>query len=223
MLVLFRGGVLPLKCAVTSRLASTSAYPFPSNAHPTPHQMFHLSPGATRAEIKSRYYDLVRAHHPDSPACRSLPPDVRHARFQAITAAYDNLRGRSRHHTSSQSTGDDIFAEELERRRAQHHRRRQYHARYGTRADVLNSDADEAWKDRIIVIVGLMSLIVGFAPALLSMSNVHEQRHLSASANLAAARREAREYGLERRKEIRKRVTEYKGERERPEDRREDA
>lgn len=39
--------------------------------------------------------DLVRAHHPDSAHCRHLPPGERHARFQAITAAYDHLRGRS--------------------------------------------------------------------------------------------------------------------------------
>jgi hypothetical protein len=35
-----------------------------------------------------------------------------------------------------------------------------------------------------------------------------EKRHLAAAANLAEARREAREYGFERRREIRKRLKE---------------
>lgn len=31
-----------------------NAYPFPKHAHPTPHDIFHLSPGASQAEIKQR-------------------------------------------------------------------------------------------------------------------------------------------------------------------------
>ncbi|OSX64564.1 hypothetical protein POSPLADRAFT_1087952, partial [Postia placenta MAD-698-R-SB12] len=68
--------------------------PFPTHAHPTPHEIFHLPLGATQQDIKARYYDLVRAHHPDSPLCRDVPAPERHARFQRITAAYDVLRGR---------------------------------------------------------------------------------------------------------------------------------
>ena len=40
------------------RLASTSTssppYPFPTHRNPTPHQIFHLPPGASQADIKAR-------------------------------------------------------------------------------------------------------------------------------------------------------------------------
>jgi len=87
----------------TSRLASTSSsrshpncnpYPYPSHRNPTPHQIFHLPVNATEDDIKTRYYDLVRIYHPDK-ASLAEPPEIAHARFQAISAAYDALRKKS--------------------------------------------------------------------------------------------------------------------------------
>ncbi|KAI0057353.1 hypothetical protein BV25DRAFT_1831179 [Artomyces pyxidatus] len=207
-----------LQLVVQARLSSTvpnSPYPFPTHSNPTPHQIFHLPHGATQADIKSRYYDLVRSHHPDSPICRAVPPDIRHARFQAITAAYDTLCGRGRHRARfDEAQHGHGYAEELERRRRQHQRRQEYHARYkhaaAADADAFNSGGDESWKDHIIIVVGVASLIVGFAPAFMGMSTIHDERHRSASANLAAARRDAREFGEERRRLIRQRVSELK-------------
>ncbi|KAG9316663.1 hypothetical protein JVU11DRAFT_2721 [Chiua virens] len=40
-------------------------------------------------------YDLVRIYHPDSPVARKYPPDVVETRFQAISKAYDVMRGKS--------------------------------------------------------------------------------------------------------------------------------
>ena len=104
--------------SIQNRTASTSAnpYPFPANSHPTPHQIFHLPKSATRADVKARCaylhdnrmspcsscafisldYDLVRIYHPDSPAARAggVPPEVAHARFQAISSAYAILSGK---------------------------------------------------------------------------------------------------------------------------------
>ncbi|KAL1661189.1 hypothetical protein GGF50DRAFT_61643 [Schizophyllum commune] len=73
--------------ASPSRAFSTTpprenAYPFPTNPRPTPHQIFHLPVTATQKEIKARYYDLVRLHHPDSHNCRHMTPAERHRRFQ---------------------------------------------------------------------------------------------------------------------------------------------
>ncbi|KAI0344557.1 hypothetical protein BDW22DRAFT_1326270 [Trametopsis cervina] len=78
-------------------MASTSAnpYPYPLHTNPTPHQIFHLPRTATQADVKARYYDLVRIYHPDSPVSRALPSPTAQARFQSITAAYDSLRGKS--------------------------------------------------------------------------------------------------------------------------------
>lgn len=95
-------------------------YPYPTHAKPTPHQIFHLSPGATQDEIKKRCtssirnlslpldsnsllqwttidYDLVRTHHPDSlharlSTCNSAEA---HSRFRSIKASYDFLQGRT--------------------------------------------------------------------------------------------------------------------------------
>jgi len=85
-----------------SRLADRSAstangsnpYPYPSKSNPTPHEIFHLPPSASQKEVKSRYYELVRIYHPDSPIARAYPPDVSEVRFHAISTSYDVLRGR---------------------------------------------------------------------------------------------------------------------------------
>ncbi|KAF9224221.1 hypothetical protein BS17DRAFT_670002, partial [Gyrodon lividus] len=78
-----------------SRPASTSSkFPFPSARNATPHQIFHLPKGASQEQIKARYYDLVKLYHPDSAPARALSSDQRTLRFQAITKAYEILRGR---------------------------------------------------------------------------------------------------------------------------------
>ncbi|KIM45404.1 hypothetical protein M413DRAFT_442077 [Hebeloma cylindrosporum] len=69
-------------------------FPYPTHRNPTPHQLFHLPHNATEADIKARYYDLVRLYHPDKVGASSTP-DVAQARFQAISAAYDVLRGKT--------------------------------------------------------------------------------------------------------------------------------
>jgi hypothetical protein len=67
--------------------------------------------------------DLVRVHHPDSVLCGHIPPTERHARFQAISAAYDHLRGKSDTSRSTLSYDDQLH--EGIRRRARHtHNRR---------------------------------------------------------------------------------------------------
>jgi len=90
---------------------------------------------------------------------------------------------------------------------------------------------DERWKDWSIIFVGtavrlflpsvicgsfieysVKCFIIGVAPIFLSHST--DKRHMSAVQNLAQARSEAQEYGMERRKEIRRRVREYQLEQE---------
>ncbi|TFK48518.1 hypothetical protein OE88DRAFT_1634916 [Heliocybe sulcata] len=215
------------------RLASTGAsgsqaqgqFAFPAHRNPTPHQIFHLPIGASQADIKARYYDLVRAHHPDSPSCRHLEPSERHARFQSIRTAYDVLTGkqaasrRSHNDWSSYPYEEhlDIMRRHQWARTAERERRaregfgRAHHG-YGAMGNeqVWTANPDDRWKDRVIITVGVISLLVGLTPAVLIKPHVlTEQRHLQASANLAEVRREAREYGLERRQAIRRRVQEH--------------
>jgi hypothetical protein len=54
--------------------------------------------------------------------------------------------------------------------------------------------------------------IIGIAPIFFSHSS--DKRHMSAVQNLAQARNEAQEYGMERRREIRRRVRQYQLEQE---------
>ncbi|KAI0746567.1 hypothetical protein C8Q80DRAFT_1175944 [Daedaleopsis nitida] len=196
-----------------ARYASTSAgpYPFPHHTHPTPHQIFHLPLGSTQKEIKARYYELVRVHHPDAPGARDLSPTLRRSRFQAITAAYDSLRGRT------PGGGRDIYREELARRRRA---RAAYEAKLNREhgwayehppSPQWTASADDRWKDRVILFAGILALGLGIGPVIVWPSyQASYQAHLSASHNLATARREAREFGEERRREISRRVKEYK-------------
>ncbi|KAF8075290.1 hypothetical protein FPV67DRAFT_1408319 [Lyophyllum atratum] len=212
----YRLSALPtqLHIIIQVRLASSTAsrsssgthqYPYPTNTRPTPHQIFHLSPGASQKDIKARYYELVRCHHPDSTHCRSLTPSERHARFQAITAAYDTLRGKPT------SATYDPYMEEVMRRK------QYYQAHYARRAQYArpqraewHASADDRWKDRVILLVGILTLAAGLAPGLFLLPFRMEKQHRSAVSNLSQARREARELGEERRDELRKRARDIK-------------
>lgn len=100
-------------------------------------------------------YELARTFHPDAPAAQALPATLRHARFHAVTRAYDVLRGKP--HAPFVADDDDTYAAELARRRHQHARRQAYRQRAA--ADFAEAagvgGADEAWKDQVIIIVGL--------------------------------------------------------------------
>ncbi|KJA19586.1 hypothetical protein HYPSUDRAFT_143556, partial [Hypholoma sublateritium FD-334 SS-4] len=76
-----------------ARELERARYPFPAHADPTPREIFHLPPGASQAQVRERYIALVRAHHPDA---HPDAPDIAHARFRAVQAAYDVLAGRAR-------------------------------------------------------------------------------------------------------------------------------
>ncbi|KAF8160658.1 hypothetical protein B0H34DRAFT_697557 [Crassisporium funariophilum] len=96
-----RGGNITVRGThtATDTYASSShrvgnPFPFPAHHNPTPHQIFHLPRNATESDIKARYFDLVLLYHPDKVGS-SASSDVAHARFQAITAAYDKLRKKT--------------------------------------------------------------------------------------------------------------------------------
>ena len=164
-------------------------------------------------------YELARTFHPDSPAAQTLPATVRHARFHAVTRAYDVLRGKQH---SLSITDDDVDAELARRRRQRQVYRQRAAADFAEAAGV--GGADEAWKDQVIIVFGLavrelffflcgpsderQALVVGFVPALLSLHAIPDARHRAASANLAQARADARTFGDERRAAIRARVAE---------------
>ncbi|KAF9457577.1 hypothetical protein BDZ94DRAFT_1227660 [Collybia nuda] len=177
-------------------------YPYPTHPRPTPHQIFHLPPGASPQAIKTRYYDLVRAHHPDSTHCRALPPAERHARFQAITAAYDVLRGKTP--ASAFGPQRDYYREEVLRRKHMYQTYHNPHAEYTRSKAEWTAGPDERWKDRVVLIVGILTLAAGLAPGLFILPYVAQERHRSAVSNLNQARSDARQYGELRRDELRR-------------------
>ncbi|KAI1783744.1 hypothetical protein LXA43DRAFT_902935 [Ganoderma leucocontextum] len=135
------------------RQASTSAnpYPFPSSTHPTPHQIFHLPKSTTRADVKARYYDLVRIYHPDSPAARAggVSPETAHARFQAISAAYAVLTGKKPAASSDDREAGEGFAGKA---RTSYHdlSTAMWRERQRRKAD-LDVGLDERWKERVML------------------------------------------------------------------------
>lgn len=85
-------------------------------------------------------YDLVRIYHPDSPIARKYPADVAQARFQAISKAYDLLRGKSA------MTGDVLTDRERPVDPAR------FRPRAAPRRPHFNDTAgDERWKERVLL------------------------------------------------------------------------
>ncbi|KAJ3781795.1 hypothetical protein GGU11DRAFT_155884 [Lentinula aff. detonsa] len=130
------------------------SFPFPKQANPTPHQIFHLPPNASQDDIKNRYYELVRIYHPDK-ARTSLSSEEAHARFRSISHAYNILRGKSTSNESSTttSTPDGRYEATTAARRAAHVRRHRELYEAGA--------VDDRWKDRIILF-GVIGTVVVF-------------------------------------------------------------
>lgn len=106
-------------------------------------------------------YDLVRQYHPDSPYCRLTPASERHARFQAIRAAYDSLRKGDKIGLKNAHLFDE-YADEIARRKNIYYKHQQYRNRgpnvakgHESRYE-WNSNADDRWKDHMILGFGIV-------------------------------------------------------------------
>ncbi|TFK25232.1 DnaJ-domain-containing protein [Coprinopsis marcescibilis] len=135
--------------------SSNAQYPFPSHRNPTPHDIFHLPRNATEADIKTRYFELVRLYHPDKPS--PVSADIAHQRFQQITNAYDILRGKKASGTiepDGSNPSVDLRYQTTAAWRTMHKRRSQELYRSGA--------ADEKWKDRIILagVIGTILFVI---------------------------------------------------------------
>lgn len=93
-----------LNFSSTSSTSSTQlSFPFPKHPFPTPYEIFHLPKTATTNEIKSRYYQLVKLHHPDIGFSTNQTPNKKNGiqsesadRFKIIVEAYELLKSPSR-------------------------------------------------------------------------------------------------------------------------------
>ena len=90
-------------------------------------------------------FDLVRLYHPDKPGL-PVSPEVAHAQFQAITAAYDVLRGKplpgGPPSPSGSKAADTTYRSTAAWRAARQRRQELYNS----------GAADESWKDKIIIL-----------------------------------------------------------------------
>lgn len=99
-------------------------------------------------------FDLVRIYHPDK-ASSSVPPDLAHERFQAITTAYDILRGKKPYPGASTSGASGVEDRSYQTTAA-------YRAARRRRQELYSSGAvDDRWKDRIFL--GLAFAVSWFA------------------------------------------------------------
>ncbi|KAJ3732214.1 hypothetical protein DFJ43DRAFT_997556 [Lentinula guzmanii] len=203
-----------LSCIRSISSNSIPSFPFPIHPRPSPYEIFHLPYGCSQQEIKERYYDLVRLYHPDSPACRLIPHSKRHARFQAIRAAYDSLRKGEKLGLKNAHLFDE-YADEIARRKNIFHKHQQYRNRgpnvakgYEPRYE-WNSNADHRWKDHMILGFGIVSIIIGVFPGLILFPR-HIKQHNDAVQNLTRARLEATQHGEQRRLEIKSRLQDIK-------------
>jgi DnaJ like chaperone protein len=60
----------------------------------SPYEVLNVSPSATDKEIKGRYRDLVKSHHPDALVSKGVPPEFlagAERRLTAITSAYEAI------------------------------------------------------------------------------------------------------------------------------------
>ncbi|KAF8584227.1 hypothetical protein K439DRAFT_1389649 [Ramaria rubella] len=200
-----------LRHLIHARFVSTSSsgshtnqgyFPFPNHANPTPHEIFHLPRGASQNDIKSRYYELVRVHHPDCPTARTLPPATSHSRFQAISDAYVILSGKR---PSSHLWSSDSYEQEINLRRRT---RAQWRGSAGSdefgssNASSWEAENRERWDQGILIFIVVFALASAILPlSLLSpfASSFSDRKHDEAQKNLANARREAKEFAEIRR------------------------
>lgn len=93
--------------------------------------------------MKRRYYELVRIYHPDSAVARHYPSEESQARFQAISRAYDILRGKT-------SSGEPVeVTHKVDPIRWSIRSRRPYFD---------DTASDERWKERVIMGTVLLAL-----------------------------------------------------------------
>jgi len=102
-------------------------------------------------------YELVRIYHPDTSVSHALkdPPDIAQARFHAITAAYDNLRGKFPSASAADESQGDVTLRNSEAAMVK--------ARMAARArqaEFLESGGDERWKEWIFM--GAIVLVCSF-------------------------------------------------------------
>ncbi|TFK78306.1 hypothetical protein K466DRAFT_668479 [Polyporus arcularius HHB13444] len=185
---LFRSLRRPQCAQVFARAASTSAnpYPFPTNTHPSPHQIFHLPKSATRADVKARYYDLVRIYHPDSPAARGggVSPEAAHARFQAIASAYAVLSGKK---PAASLDGADSEGFGTGSRTSYHDlSTAMWRAKQRRRAE-LDVGLDDRWKERLMLGAVLLAIALfvaqNYTTRTRAMAQARQQRRASTGTN----------------------------------------
>lgn len=210
---------------------SKNLFPFPKHANPTPHQIFHLPLGADQQAIKSRYYELVKVHHPDS--CHGLDPAISHERFQRIQQAYNFLRKPRR--STARGVGVSYAAYRYAPQKAPDGSTRQWTGKMnewggfqyqydhefnqtGKKPGTAASGERKTEKifheeDTFYWVFGAVAIVIGAAQFIIfSPAAEASKHHAMAIAAIDQVQREREEHGAARREEIRKFVEEKRKE-----------
>jgi hypothetical protein len=103
-------------------------------------------------------YELVRIYHPDSAVSRVLPSTIAQARFQAISSAYDVLRGKT-YHPSAENVSNEVDRAKVNFRNLE---TAMWKARQQRRAELRDGfGLDDRWKDAM-----MLGAVVLVSPAL---------------------------------------------------------
>ncbi|KAG9028868.1 hypothetical protein FS837_003711, partial [Tulasnella sp. UAMH 9824] len=210
---------------------SKNRYPFPNHRNPTPHQIFHLPLGADQQAVKSRYYELVKIHHPD--ACHGLDPAISHERFQRIQQAYNFLRNPKKR-SSARGVGVNYAAYRYAPQKAPDGSTRtwtgqmnewggfkyQYDHEFNPTAKKPGAASEERKTEKIFHeedtfywVFGAVAIVVGVAQFIIfSPAAEASKHHAMALAAIDQVQREREIHGAARREELRKFVEEKRKE-----------
>lgn len=87
----------PRTASASSSSSSKPDFAFPTKSSPTPYEIFHFpSRSVTPAEVKGRYYDLVRSLHPDR--LSSSDKSKAEEDFKQVISAYNLLKDPRKKH-----------------------------------------------------------------------------------------------------------------------------
>ncbi|KAG9283987.1 hypothetical protein G9A89_005494 [Geosiphon pyriformis] len=182
---------------------------WPKQQNPTPFEIFNLRPTASNADVKNRYYELVKQYHPDLSGDKSK---ICLDRFRKIVAAYEILGNNKkkelyiRHGFGWEKSGglnkynpqNDWWVEE------------RYKGGYNSGPLYM----ENSYMAALVIFLGIFGSVVIYMHILTQSTMLKasaDRRHLQTSKDLAKVRRDSHLYAEKRRGELRLMAHQYGG------------
>lgn len=203
--------------------AAANQLVWPATQFPTPYEIFHIQHSASNAEIKRRYYELVKIYHPDR---IQNPTALENERFHKIVAANDLLCDKSRRSAfdkygigwqwAGSGRHSKVYAGQMRgsrfdqynrSRRADHQETAQWdHFYTGNKAE----DGDTRYMSNtnfigFIVFLSTIGAVIQAArlgKASVEINERADRQHFNTARDLAESRRLARDLGKDERRRL---------------------